>query len=106
MPFEILKGSAELRQSLLQVVGQHRRPDQVRCGAVVMGTRRLRAKIGPVVKITVAATEPGEGNEVDLLVDIQISNKPGELPPIGILVPPRNPASHIVVAKIGGKLRS
>src|SRR5450631_3667783 len=75
MLFEILKGLAELRQSLLQTVRQHRRPDQVRCRTVVVGPRRLGAEIAPVVEIAVTAAEPHQSDEVDLLVHIQPSNK-------------------------------
>src|SRR5450631_298478 len=75
MLFEILEGFAELRHRLLQIVSQHRRPDQVGCGAAVMGPRRCRAEIAPVVEFAVATAEPHQGDEVDLLVDIQPSNK-------------------------------
>ena len=104
MLFEILKRFAELRQGLLQIVGKHSRPEQVRRRTIVVGTRRRRAKIAPVVEITVTTTEPRESNEVDLLVDIQTSNKPESSVRSVSLLPSLNPIDHIVVEKIGGKL--
>src|SRR5450755_2863528 len=75
MLLEILKGFSELRQRLLQIVRQHRGSDQVGCGPVVVGARRLGAEIAPAVEIAVAAAEPRQGDEVDLLVDVQTADE-------------------------------
>ena len=41
------------------------------------------AQIFPVVEIAVAAAEPHQGDEVDLLVHIQVANEAGKLRAIG-----------------------
>ena len=85
---------------LFEIIREHRRPGQVGSRAVVVGTRGLRAKVVPAVKIAVATAEPHQRHEVDLLVHIQTSNKAGKLGAIGILtVIFRPPYGHIVVAE-------
>jgi len=53
--------------------------------------------IAPVVEIAVIAAEPHQGDEVNLLVYVQASNKAGKLRAIGV------PCSYLkhIVARIG-----
>src|SRR5690242_3077863 len=55
---KILRGHAELRHRLLQIVTQHRRSDQIGGGAIVVGTHGFAAQVAPVRDIPVAAAEP------------------------------------------------
>ena len=65
-----------MRQGLLQIIGKHRCPYQVGRGPAIVSTRRLRAEVSPVVEIAVAAAEPHQRDEVDLLVYIQPASEP------------------------------
>jgi hypothetical protein len=68
-----------------------------------VGTRRLRTKIVPIVEITVTTAEPQQGDEIDLLILVQTSNKAGKFLAIGILAMILgHVADTIVVARIGG----
>jgi hypothetical protein len=63
---------AEFRKRFFQMIGQHRHSQQVcRCSLIVCAGG-FGAKFVPIFDISVAASEPGEGDEIDLLVVVQI----------------------------------
>src|SRR5215207_9656102 len=66
--FEILAREAELREPLLEVIGQQRLAQQIGGGAVVVLPLRLVAQVVPVLQCTVATTKPQERHEVGLLL--------------------------------------
>ena len=56
--FEILAREAELREALLEVIGEQRLAQQIGGGAVVVLPLRLVAQVVPVLQRTVATTKP------------------------------------------------
>jgi hypothetical protein len=46
---EILKRQAEPGQRLFEIIGEHRRADQVGSGALVVSARGFRAQLAPVL---------------------------------------------------------
>jgi hypothetical protein len=82
---EILGRQAEHRHRLLQIVGEHRRAEQIGRGAIVVGVGGLVAQIPPILEIAVTAAEPCQCDEIDLLIDIQLPDESGKLGEIGFL---------------------
>src|SRR5262249_40586704 len=70
-----LAGPAEQRQALFEVVCQQRQTEQVMHGPATMLACRLCAQLGPVIEAAIAAAEPRERDEIDLLVRVQCADE-------------------------------
>src|SRR5262249_33903434 len=70
---------SERGQALFQIVRQQRHAQQIRGGAPVVGTRRLGAQIVPLLDAAIAAAEPCQGDEIDLLVLVEAEYRCSEL---------------------------
>src|SRR5437762_4356256 len=77
---------AEQREALFQVVRQQREPEQVVRGSPVVLTCRLRAQLRPVLDPAVAAAEPGERDEIDLLVLAECADETRKLAHDGVIL--------------------
>src|SRR5215831_6736971 len=75
--FELFARGAELGESIFQMVGQQRHSQQIRGRALVVQASGFRAQVLPIFERAVAATEPGKGHEIDLLI---LGQRPDEAP--------------------------
>jgi hypothetical protein len=60
--------NAELGDGFAEIVGEQRNAEQISGGAPVVGARGFGAQFASVFDAAVAAAEPGERDQVDLLV--------------------------------------
>ena len=63
---------AEFRKRIFQMIGQHRHSQQIRGCPLIVCTGGFSAKFVPILDFSVATSEPGEGDKIDLLVVVQI----------------------------------
>ena len=56
--FKIITGPVELRQSLVEVIGEKRHAKQIGGRTLIMSPRGFRTQLGPIVDRAVAAPKP------------------------------------------------
>ena len=65
---DFFRRMAEFRKRFFQMIGQHRHSQQIRGCPLIVCTGGFSAKFVPILDISVAASEPGEGDKIDLFV--------------------------------------
>src|SRR5579862_3440586 len=98
---KVLRRDAERLHRLIEIIRQHWRADQIGRSAVVVGLRGLRPQIAETTDLAIAAAEPHQGDQIDLLVDIEAANEVGKLGAIGSTPAGPRPKAGVVIGKIG-----
>src|SRR6516165_6399391 len=83
--FELFARGAELGERILQMIGQQGHSEQIRGGALVVQANGFRPQVLPVLERAVAATEPSQGHQIDLLVLGQRPDEASQLRDNGIV---------------------
>src|SRR6516225_1157953 len=83
--FELFARAAELGESILQMIGQQRHSQQIRGRALVVQASGFRAQVLPIFERAVAATEPSQGHQIDLLILGQRPDEASQLRNNGIV---------------------
>src|SRR5690606_1357850 len=92
--------AAELIEPLLEEVGGERRAEQIVRRALVPAPARLRAGRLPVAGPAVAAPEPRERDELDLLIGLEIADRAAHLADDGIARIVREDLPRPVVGRV------
>ena len=75
----------KLREAFAQVVGEQRRSDQVLCRTLVPAFPCALERVGPFVQGVIAASEPHERHEADLLIGLEVVDRRFQLQIRGII---------------------
>src|SRR5580704_12241795 len=98
---ELFHGMAELREAFLEQVAEQRDAKKVFSSPSVVRARGFRPNVVPIIQLAVTAAEPGEGDEVDLLVLIQSPDDRGQFGSNGIVAVILQDRQHRIVAGVG-----
>ena len=80
--FKILARAPELRESVLEVVGQQSHAEKILPGRGFAPLARLGDGASPLVRLEIASSDPGERDQCGGFVDIQVPDELDELPRI------------------------
>ncbi len=70
-PFKIIAGPVELRQSLVEVIGEKRHAKQISGRTLIVSPRGFRTQFVPIVDRAVAAPKPCQRDEIDFLARLR-----------------------------------
>jgi hypothetical protein len=79
---------AEFRKRFFQMIGQHRHSQQIRGCPLIVRTGGFGAKFVPILDISVAASEPSEGNKIDLRTGSSVRSSGTERMPSSLALEP------------------
>src|SRR5271165_4042634 len=78
--FKILARAAELREGVFEIVGQQGHAEKIFPGRALGPLARLSDGAFPLVRLEIAAPDPGERDQCGGFVDIQVLDEFDELP--------------------------
>ena len=70
-----------------------------------MGARGFRTEVVPIIEIAVASSEPGQSDEIDLFIHVQVMDKSGDLRSNRIVGMILQHFEHAVVSPVGTGIR-
>src|SRR5262249_28133843 len=89
----------DARQPFFEVVAEKRQREEILCGPFVVRTTGFGDRVVPLGDAVGSAADPGQRNQIDLLIDVEAANISGEFLCGGVV---GNVFQHIGLAVVGG----
>src|SRR5579871_1557707 len=103
--FELFYGVAELSEAFFEDIAEKRHAQKIFGRSSVIGAGGFGPNVVPIIQLAVTTSEPGEGDQVDLLVLIQSADDRGQLGSNRVVAVIFQDRQHSIVAGVGARPR-